>query len=106
MKVTLSRHAKADLEDIRNYTIENWGSHQWLLYYRRLSHAFEQINKHTVIGKDRSLLLPGMRSLNCQRHVIFFKRFDVVDNRPVILRIIHQRRNMPALVYYEDLEGV
>jgi toxin ParE1/3/4 len=46
-----------------------------------------------------------MRSVNCQRHVIFYKRLDATDGAAVILRIVHQRRNMPALVYYEDLDG-
>tara|TARA_R110002124_G_scaffold173351_1_gene340909 strand:+ start:35 stop:178 length:144 start_codon:yes stop_codon:yes gene_type:complete len=46
-----------------------------------------------------------MRSVNCQRHVIFYKRLDAADGAAVILRIVHLRRNMPALVYYEDLDG-
>jgi toxin ParE1/3/4 len=37
--------------------------------------------------------------------VIFYKRLDAADGAAVILRIVHQRRNMPALVYYEDLDG-
>jgi toxin ParE1/3/4 len=67
--------------------------------------AFERITGDPDAGRDRSLFVPGMRSVNCQRHVIFYKRLDAADGAAVILRIVHQRRNMPALVYYEDLDG-
>ena len=32
-------------------------------------------------------------------------RIAAADDDPVILRIVHQRRNMPALVYLEDIDG-
>ena len=105
MTIRLSGLARADLEDIRDYTIRAWDRDQWLVYYRQLVTAFERIAREPDIGRDRSLFVPGMRSVNCKRHVIFFKQLDVADGAPVILRIVHQRRNMPALVYYEDLDA-
>ncbi|WP_306045186.1 type II toxin-antitoxin system RelE/ParE family toxin [Nioella sp. MMSF_3534] len=105
MTIRLSDRARADLEEIRAYTVEAWGRGQWLAYYRQLVTAFERITGDPDAGRDRSLLVPGMRSVSCQRHVIFFKRLDATDGAAVILRIVHQRRNMPALVYYEDLDG-
>ena len=97
MTIRLSGLPRADLEDIRDYTIRTWGRDQWLVYYRQFVTAFEQIAREPDIGRDRSLFVSGMRSVNCQRHVIFFKQLDVADGAPVILRIVHQRRNMPAL---------
>lgn len=105
MTIRLSGLARFDLEDIRNYTVETWGRDQWLIYYRQLVNAFERITENPDTGRDRSLFVPGMRSVNCQRHVIFFMRLDAADGAAVILRIVHQRRNMPALVYYEDLDS-
>ena len=105
MTIRLSGQAKSDLEEIRTYTVETWGRDQWLVYYRQLVTAFERITGDPDAGRDRSLFVPGMRSFNCQRHVIFYKRLDAADGAAVILRIVHQRRNMPALVYYEDLDG-
>ena len=46
-----------------------------------------------------------MRSLVYERHLIFFAPVDDFDGRPVILRILHQRRNLAALLYFDDLEG-
>lgn len=105
MTIRLSGHAKSDLEEIRTYIVETWGRDQWLVYYRQLVTAFERITGDPDAGRGRSLFVPGMRSVNCQRHVIFYKRLDAVGGMAVILRIVHQRRNIPALVYYEDLDG-
>lgn len=105
MTIRLSGLARSDLEDIRDYTVRTWGRDQWLVYYRQLVAAFERISEDPATGRDRSLFVAGMRSVNCQRHVIFFKPIAAAGGAPVILRIVHQRRNMPALVYYEDLDG-
>ncbi len=105
MTIRLSGLARADLEDIRDYTVRTWGRDQWLVYFRQLVTAFERITEDPGIGRDRSLFVPGMRSVNCQRHVIFFMKLVSAGGSAVILRIVHQRRNMPALVYYEDLDA-
>ena len=74
-------------------------------YYRKLMLAFERIAENPEAGRDRSLFVPGMRSLNCEQHVIFYQRLDAAGGEPVILRVVHLRRHMPALVYYEDLDS-
>lgn len=106
VKVLLSRLARADLEDIRRYSVETWGRAQWLVYYRKLAQGFEYIAKNPEAGRDRSLFVPGMRSLNCERHVIFYQQLDAAKGAPVVLRIVHQKRHLPALVYYDDLDAV
>jgi toxin ParE1/3/4 len=101
----LSSRAIGGLEEIRAYTTEHWGKARWLAYYRLLVTAFERISNTPELGKDRSLFVQGMRSINCGSHVIFYKRLDAANGAPVVLRIIHQSRHMPALVYYDDLDG-
>lgn len=105
MAIKLSRLARQDLDDIRAYTIETWGRDQWLKYYRGLVDAFKRIEAVPEQGRDRSLFVQGMRSVNYGRHVIFYKKIKAAEGASVILRVIHQRRNMPALVYYEDLDA-
>jgi toxin ParE1/3/4 len=106
VSILLSRRARADLEDIRRYTVDTWGRAQWLVYYRKLVQSFELIAKNPEAGRDRSLFVPGMRSLNCEKHVIFYQRLDAAQGAPVVLRIVHQKRHFPALVYYNDLDAV
>lgn len=106
MVIQLSNLARRDLEDIRTYTVETWGRAQWLKYYRHLVRAFDHIAEHPDAGRDRSLFVLGMRSVNCERHVIFYKCLEAANGAPVILRIIHHKRYMPALIYYDDLDAV
>ena len=105
MTIRLSRRARRDLDPIRRYTVETWGRDQWIVYYRGLVRTFESISNNPEGGRDRSLFAPGLRSLTYRRHVVFFARVAAADNEPVILRIVHERRNMPALVYFDELEG-
>ncbi len=48
------------------------------------------------------MFLTGMRSVTVGRHIVFYRRFgtDVV-----ILRVVHERRNLAALVFSEGLGG-
>ena len=105
MTLRLSRLARQDPDDIRRCTIETWGRDLWLRYYRGLVQTLEDITANPDGGRDRSLFAAGLRSVNYERHVIFFARIAAAGNAVVILRIVHQRRNLPALVYFEDING-
>ncbi len=105
MSIKLADLAQQDLDDIRRYTVETWGREQWMKYYRGLVKTFERISKDPKTGRDRCLFVDGLRSVNFEKHVIFFKPLNAAGGAPVILRIAHQRRHMPALVYYEDLDS-
>lgn len=105
MTLKLSHLARQDLEDIRAYTVKRWGRAQWLDYYRGLVDALEKIEANPMSGRSRDLFRKGMRSVNYGRHIIFFSPVDAASGEPVVLRILHQRRHLPAMVYYDDLDG-
>ena len=105
MTIRLSRLARRDLDDLRRYTLEKWDHTQWLTYYRGLVRTFEEITADPECGRNRSLFASGLRSVNYGSHVIFFAHIAAAGGEPVIVRIVHQRRNMPALVYFEDIGG-
>ena len=94
-----------NLEDIRRYTVETWGREQWLHYYRGMAATFQRITEQPEAGRDRSLFVKGMRSASYKSHIIFYKRVAAANDAVVILRILHQSRNLPALLYYDDLDG-
>lgn len=104
MAIRLSDLARQDLEEVRRYTVQQWGREQWLRYYRGLVSAFEQIEQSPQAGRRRDLLLPGMRSVSYGKHIIFYAPVEAAGGAVVVLRILHQRRHLPALVYYEDIE--
>ena len=105
MTIRLSCRARRDLNEIRRYTVETWGREQWLAYYEGLVRTFERIAADPDGGRDRSLFAPGLRSLAYRRHLVFFARIAAADDAPVILRVVHQRRNLPALAYFEEIGG-
>lgn len=105
MTIRLSRLARQDLDDIRRYTLDTWGRDQWLQYYRGLVHAFEGIMANLDSGRDRSLFAAGLRPVGYGKHVIVFARVAAGDDAPVTLRMVHQGRHLPALVYFEDLDA-
>ena len=102
MTIRISRRAQRDLDGMRDYTLAHWGRNQWLKYYRGLAEAFERIEATPMCGQSRGLLGPGMRSLNYEKHLVFF---EPVGRDVAILRIIHQRRHLPGLIYYDDLDA-
>jgi toxin ParE1/3/4 len=101
----LSGRARRDLDEIREWTIKTWSREQWQDYYRGMGAAFRRIASEPDCGRPRGLLGKEMRSLLYGRHLIFFAPLDDFAGKPVILRILHQRRNLAALTYHDDLEG-
>jgi len=81
-----SPHAIADLADISDYTAEQFGVNQSLAYQEKLRVCFRNLVQHPLLGKSAAEILPGIRRLECQSHVIFYK----VDADGVrISRVLH-----------------
>jgi toxin ParE1/3/4 len=101
----LSGRARRDLDAIRDWTIATWGREQWQVYYRGLGAAFRRIAAEPTCGRPRDVLGTGMRSLVYESHLIFFAPVASFGGQPVILRILHQRRNLSAVTYLDDLDS-
>ncbi len=100
----LSGRARRDLDEIRDWTIQTWGGAQWQQYYRGMGAAFRRIAAEPACGRPRDSLIKGMRSLSYERHLIFFAPVAGFGGLPVILRILHQRRDLAALAFNSDLK--
>lgn len=101
----LSGRARRDLDEIRDWTIRTWGLDRWQAYYRGMGAAFRRIATEPDCGRPRDLLAKGMRSLVYEQHLIFFAPVADFGGKSVILRILHQRRNLGALAYFDDLDA-
>ena len=97
----LSGRARRDLDDIRDWTIRTWGVAQWHSYYRGMGSAFRRIVTDPNCGRPQDKIAKGMRSLSYERHLIFFAPVTNFGGQPIILRILHQRRNLEALTYFD-----
>lgn len=102
MDIRLTPLARRDLEDIRRFTVEIWGQDQWRRYFTGLVAAFEHATRDRKCGRPRDNLRYGMRSLDYQKHLIFFEPITHAGGETVILRVVHQRRDLAALVYHDD----
>ncbi len=105
MDIRLTRQARRDLEDIRRFTVETWGRDQWKTYFAGMVAAFQRVTQDGKCGRPRDSLRFGMRSLEYQKHLIFFEPVAHAGGETVVLRIVHGRRDLAALSYHDDLEG-
>ncbi|WP_422032058.1 type II toxin-antitoxin system RelE/ParE family toxin [Roseovarius sp.] len=97
----LSPLAESDLTEIWRYSAETWGEAQADRYVSDLFDRFAWVADHPEMGRKRPEILPGASSMQVGRHVIFY---ETVAGRVVILRIVHERRNMAALRFVGEGE--
>lgn len=93
--------AEGDLAEIWRYSAETWGEAQADRYVGELFDRFSLVADHPEMGRKRPAILPGACSMQAGRHVIFY---EMVDGRVVILRVVHERRNIAALRFMDEGE--
>ncbi len=93
----LSLVADQDLQDIFDYTFEEFGIDQAVDYVSSFDQAFENIIQNPEIGRKRDEIKEGLRSVLKEQHTVFYR---LLDNRIRIVRILHASRDVPRL--FED----
>ena len=68
----LTPRAAADLDEIADYTILEWGPAQMEDYLRTLNKRFEWLARNPFAGRERNDVRPGYRSFPEGSHVIFY----------------------------------
>jgi toxin ParE1/3/4 len=88
----LSPAAKADIEDIWDYTVNRWGLDQAAHYLRLINTACEELAQGKRLSRSADDVRPGYHRAAAESHIIFFRRMDtgVLD----IIRILHQRMDI------------
>ena len=87
MRLELSRRAQADLDDIRDHSVAEFGAERAIAYLDAVESAFRRIVEFPEIGAVNPALHPPIRSLGCQQHRIFYETgIDTI----LILRILHK----------------
>ena len=87
MRLELSRKAQSDLDDIRDYSVAEFGVERAVAYLDAVESAFRRIVDFPEIGAMHPTLRPLTRSLGCQQHRIFY---EVGDETILIIRILHK----------------
>ena len=83
----LSPAARADVEEIWDYTVRNWGEAQAERYTRNIRDACEALGDGTLSGRSAEDIRAGYRKAAVGSQVMFHRvRADVVE----VIRILHQ----------------
>ena len=88
MKVRITQAAQADLEQIWEYSAENWVPEQAGLYIDRLMLRFAWLTANTDLWHARHDIGDGVCSCAETSHVIFFSG---TNDNITILRVLHGR---------------
>lgn len=94
-KVILSKAADADLENIFDYTLEEFGLDQAISYVSGFDETFKIISENPEIGRKRKEIREELRSLTKDKHVIFYR---ILNNHIRIVRILHGSRDLPKFL--------
>ena len=87
LRIVNSELAEVDLLEIWLYTAEEWNLSQADSYLAQLSNTLKNLMDHPEIGKDRSDLRKGYRSLLINHHLAFYR---LVGDEIQIMRVLHE----------------
>tara|TARA_B100001146_G_C16166781_1_gene428229 strand:+ start:631 stop:933 length:303 start_codon:yes stop_codon:yes gene_type:complete len=90
-QIILSPRAQADLKNVRAYTVSTYGDDQTKKYLSLLEDGINQLLDNSEIGRNRDDVKLGYRSLNIEKHIIFYK---IKKTDIHILGVIHSRMDV------------
>ncbi len=88
----LSEIADKDLEDIFDYTFDEFGFDQAEKYLLEIEEVFQNLIINPQIGKKRDEIKQGLYSFPKDNHIIFYR---ILDNHIRIVRVLHGSRDIP-----------
>lgn len=88
MKLSLSRKAAEDLEQIWLDTYKNWSLVQADAYLNLLMEGMELIAANPEIGKEITLKRRRFRYLRVESHLVFWQ-YNAPRKRTAVIRILH-----------------
>jgi toxin ParE1/3/4 len=87
-RFALSPRALADIEEIWDYTVEQWNVGQAEVYLRKIKAAVEAVADDPRLGRPCDEVRAGYRKYPAGSHILFYRPTpDGID----IVRILHQR---------------
>lgn len=95
MRVKFSRRAANDIENIWDYTVENWSIEQADRYYNLVMEEIDYIVSQPASGKDYGQFRKGYRRSRVGSHFIFC-RVKARRNEIEIIRVLHQSMDIDA----------
>jgi toxin ParE1/3/4 len=91
LNLQISTLALEDLENIWEYTVEQWSKEQANKYYNEIIAAIDKICENSDTGKPIDEIKKGHRRINVKSHLIIYK---VKGKAIYIDRILHQKMDI------------
>lgn len=88
--------ARADLDDIWNYSDATWGTAQAETYLRAIDAACAGLATGATASQNAEYIRAGYRKAYAGRHVLFYRQG--IDGT-VIVRILHQSMDVKAHLF-------
>jgi toxin ParE1/3/4 len=85
----LSRRAEDDVESILDYIAQD-DPYAALGFYENLERLFKRLAEHPKIGRERSEIAAGIRSIPTGCYVVYFE----LENPVQIVRVLHSALNL------------
>lgn len=92
LKVILRQEAINDLNNIWDYTFEQWSENQADRYYTSLKFACKEVGLNPNLGREYFEISKSLFGLKTGKHIIFY-RF-VSEKEIEIIRILHGRMDL------------
>jgi toxin ParE1/3/4 len=102
VRVSIKARARADLLAIRAWGEDHWGAERTRDFLEGLIEAIERLAEFPQTGRARTAFFAGLRSTRHRGYLIFY---ILEGDRPVIIAVIHERRNLAALDFADRVEG-
>jgi toxin ParE1/3/4 len=95
-RFVLTPRARADLDEIWDYTADRWGPDQAESYIRQLWKAITAVPDSPALGKECAEVRRGYRKYPAGSHVLFYRLAPSygID----VVRILHERMDYERLI--------
>lgn len=90
-KILILPEAYRDIEEIFDYTLENWSYNQAVKYVAHIDDCISNIAQEKLIGKNYIHSNKDYKTFKTGKHIIFY-RFQ--DKNCIIVRILHEKMDL------------
>ena len=88
----LSRQTRADLDAIGDYTAEQWGLGQAVLYLEGLRDLMARLASTPRLARSYADIRPGYFGMRYRQHLVFFR---LAPHGIDVMRVLHARMDAP-----------
>ena len=92
VNVILRQEAIDDLNDIWEYSLQEWSENQADKYFETIKFACKEIGRNPNIGKVYTEISKNLLGLKSGKHIIFYHKIS--EDEIEVIRILHERMDL------------